>query len=145
MLELKPIKSEQDYDEALKAIEIMWDAEPNTPDGDHLEVLMTLVEAYEREHYELPPPNPIAALEYYLESRGLTRSDLEPYIGGRRQVSEVMNRKRPLTLTMIRNLVSGTGIPSSILIQPYELDDTPSHTQKAKLVADSTKISATTL
>ncbi len=86
---------------------------------DLLEILVTVVEAYEKQHYELPPPEPIAALEYFMESRGWTRKDLEPYIGGRGRVSEILSRKRPLTLAMIRRLEQGTGIPASILIQPY--------------------------
>ena len=83
---------------------------------------MTLVEAYEKQHYELPPPEPIAAIEYFMESRGWTRKDLEPYIGSRGRVSEILGRKRPLTLAMIRRLEQVTGIPASILIQPYETE-----------------------
>jgi HTH-type transcriptional regulator/antitoxin HigA len=90
-----------------------------TPEADTLEILVTLVEAYEKDRYELPPPDPIDALEYFLESRGWTRKDLEPCIGSRGRVSEIMSRKRPLTISMIRNLERATGIPASILIQPY--------------------------
>jgi HTH-type transcriptional regulator / antitoxin HigA len=124
MMTLKPIKTEEDYEEALQEIEHLWEAKPGTPESDILEILVTLVEAYEREHYELPPPDPIDALEYFMESRGWTRKDLEPYIGSRGRVSEILGRKRPLTLAMIRRLEQATGIPASILVQPYETEQT---------------------
>lgn len=121
-MNIKPIKDETSYEAALQEIDRLFDAEPDTPESDQLEVLVTLVEAYEDKHYDLPPPDPIDALVYYLESRGLTESQLEPYIGTKASVSEILNRKRPLTLKMIRNLSAGTGIPASILIQPYETE-----------------------
>lgn len=117
---LKPIRNDQDYANALQAIDQLWDVEAGTPESDILEILVTLVEAYEKQHYELPPPDPIAALEYFMESRGWTRKDLEPYIGSRGRVSEVLARKRPLSLAMIRRLEQATGIPASILIRPYD-------------------------
>ena len=122
MMDIRPIKTEADYDAALNEIEALMDAEPNTPECDKLDVLAILVEAYESEHYEIPAPDPIDALEYYLESRDMSRKDLEPFIGTRARVSEILNRKRPLTLSMIRRLEAGTGIPASILIQPYETE-----------------------
>ena len=118
-MKLKPIRSDEDYEIALQEIDHLWDAQEGTPESDSLEILVTLVEAYERGRYELPPPDPIAAIEYFMESRGWSRKELEPYIGNRGRVSEVLNRKRPLTITMIRNLERATGIPASILIQPY--------------------------
>ena len=118
-MEIKPIKNEADYQAALKEIELLFDAAPDTPEGDRLEVLTTLVEAYEERHYTIPMPDPIEAILYHMESRGLTRRDLEPYIGSRARVSEVLNRKRPLTMEMIRNLHKGLGIPAEVLIQPY--------------------------
>lgn len=121
-MDIRPIKTETDYAAALDEIEALMDAEPNTPECDKLDVLATLVEAYEAEHYAIPAPDPIDALEYYLESRDLSRKDLEPYIGTRARVSEILNRKRPLTLPMIRRLEAGTRIPASILIQPYETE-----------------------
>jgi HTH-type transcriptional regulator/antitoxin HigA len=126
-MNLKPIKSEADYEAALQEIKRLWDAEPGTPESDTFEVLVTLVEAYEKGRYDLPAPDPIAALEYFMESRGWTRKQLEPYIGSRGRVSEILSRKRPLTLPMIRRLEQATGIPGSILIQPYETeqDDHP--------------------
>lgn len=118
-MEIKPIKNETDYQAALEEIEFLFDAAPDTPEGDRLEVLTTLVEAYEERHYSIPMPDPIEAIAYHMESRGLTRRDLEPFIGSRARVSEILNRKRPLTMEMIRNLHKGLGIPAEVLIQPY--------------------------
>ncbi len=118
-MRIKPIKTETDYQAALKETERLFDATPGTREGDRLEVLTTLVEAYEEKHFRLPLPDPIEAILYYIETRGLTRRDLERYIGSRARVSEVLNRKRPLTMEMIRNLHKGFGIPAEILIQPY--------------------------
>jgi len=118
-MEIRPIKNDVDYQAALKEIELLFDAAPDTPEGDRLEVMTTLVEAYEERHYAIPMPDPIEAILYQMESRGLTRRDLEPYIGSRARVSEVLNRKRPLTMEMIRNLHKGIGIPAEVLIQPY--------------------------
>jgi HTH-type transcriptional regulator/antitoxin HigA len=119
-MDIKPIKTEADYEAALKEIEGLFDAEPGTPEGDRLKILATLVEAYEDEHYDIPAPDPIEAILYYMESRGLTRADLEPYIGSRARVSEILNRKRPLTLAMIQRL-NQLGIPAEALIQPYKV------------------------
>jgi HTH-type transcriptional regulator/antitoxin HigA len=118
-MEIKPIKNEADYQAALEEVDQLFDALPDTPEGDRLEVLSTLVEAYEDKHYNLPMPDPIEAILYHVESRGLSRRDLETYIGSRARVSEVLNRKRPLTMEMIRNLHKGLGIPAEVLIQPY--------------------------
>ncbi|GAB7025582.1 helix-turn-helix domain-containing protein [Geotalea toluenoxydans] len=118
-MEIKPIKSEADYEVTLKEIELLFDSAPDTPEGDRLEVLTTLVEAYEERRFAIPRPDPIEAIMYHMESRGLTRRDLEPYIGSRARVSEVLNRKRPLTMEMIRNIHKGLGIPAEVLIQPY--------------------------
>ena len=118
-MDIKPIKTEADYQAALEEIEGLFDAAPDTPEGDRLEVLVTLVEAYEEKHYSIPKPDPIEAILYHMESRGLTRRDLQPLIGSRARVSEVLNRKRPLTMEMIRNLHKGLGIPAEVLIQPY--------------------------
>ena len=118
-MEIKPVKNEADYRVALEEIERLFDASPDTPEADRLEVLTTLVEAYEEKQYAIPFPDPIEAILYHMESRGLSRRDLEPYIGSRARVSEVLNRKRPLTMEMIRNLHRGLGIPAEVLIQPY--------------------------
>ena len=119
-MEIKPIKNEVDYQAVLADIERLFEAAPDTPEGDRLDVLTTLVEAYEEKHYNLPLPSPIEAILYHMESRGLSRRDLEPYIGSRARVSEVLNRKRPLSMEMIRNLHGGLGIPAEVLIQPYQ-------------------------
>jgi HTH-type transcriptional regulator/antitoxin HigA len=114
---IKPIRTEQDYEKALEAIDGLWDSAPGTPKGDRLEVLVTLVEAYEEKNYPIDPPDPIEAIKYYMESRGLSRQDLERYIGSSGRVSEVLNYRRPLSLTMIRNLNAGLGIPAEVLIR----------------------------
>ena len=120
-MKIRAIHTEIDYRAALAEIERLLDAEPGTPDGDRLDVLTTLVEAYEERHHPIGFPDPVEAILYYLESRGLTRKDLESYIGGRAKVSEVLNRKRPLSIEMIRRLHKGLGVPAEILIQPYRL------------------------
>ncbi len=116
-MEIKPIRTEADYEAALAEVEQLWGSEPGTPDGDRFEVLFTLVEAYEEKHYPILPPDPVEAIKYYMDSRGLDRRDLEQYIGPSGRVSEVLSRKRPLTLSMIRKLNVGLGIPAEILIQ----------------------------
>jgi len=121
MLEIKPIKTESDYQSALKEIESLFASTPNTPDGDRLEVWTTLVESYEDEHFPIPEPDPVEAIRYYMESRGLAPKDLKPYIGDVVRVRQVLNRKRPLSMTMIRKLHTGLGIPAEVLIQPYSL------------------------
>lgn len=122
-MDIKPIKTAADYEAALREVEHLFDSNPNTPEGDRLEVLTTLIEAYEEEHHGIPVPDPIETILYYMESRGLSRGDLEPYIGSRARVSEVLNRKRPLTIYMIRKLHAGLGIPAETLIQPYPLKE----------------------
>jgi HTH-type transcriptional regulator/antitoxin HigA len=134
-MEIKPIKTEADYETALEEIERLFNTKPDTPEGDRLDVLTTLVEAYEDEHYDLPPPRPVEAILYYMESRGLSRQDLEAYIGSRARVSEILNLRRSLTLRMIRNLHTGLGIPADILIQPYDttvaIESAALHTESA--------------
>jgi HTH-type transcriptional regulator/antitoxin HigA len=121
LVKIKPIKSETDYDEMLLEIEKLFDAQPGTPEADHLEILTSLVESYENQHYAIPLPDPVEAIKYFLESRGLSRKDLERYLGSRARVSEIMNRKRPLSLEMIRQLNRNLGIPAEVLIQSYDL------------------------
>ena len=120
-MELKPIKTEADYEDALAKIDQLWEAEAGSPDGDLLDVLTTLVEAYEEKHHPILPPDPVEAILHLMESQGLERRDLEPYLGSRARVSEVINRKRPLSLNMIRKLQAGLGISAEILVRPYEL------------------------
>jgi len=115
---IKPIKTEADYDAMLAEIDTLMDAEPSTPEGDRLDVLVSLVEAYEAKHWQISPPDPIAAIELRMQQKGLTRLDLEKILGSRSRVSEILNRKRPLTLDMIRRLHALWGIPAESLIQP---------------------------
>jgi HTH-type transcriptional regulator / antitoxin HigA len=115
-MEIKPIKNERDYRKALKEIDSLMDARPNTPEGDRLDVLVTLVEAWEERHWPIDLPDPVEAILFAIEHRGLSRRDLEPFIGSRARVAEVLNHKRPLTLPMIRRLHQGLGIPAEVLI-----------------------------
>jgi HTH-type transcriptional regulator / antitoxin HigA len=124
-MELRPITTENDYQNALAKIKVLFDAAPNTAEFDRLDILSTLVEAYEKKHYPIDLPDPIAAIEYYMESRGWSRRELEPCIGSRARVSEVLSRKRSLSLEMIRRLHQELGIPAEILIQSYEPIQTP--------------------
>lgn len=116
-MNVKPIKTKQDYKSALAELERLFDAHANTPDGDYVEVLATLIEKYEEEHYPIDAPDPVEALEYFMESRGLTRADLEKYIGGSGRVSDVLNRKRGLSLNMIRKLHFELGMPAETLLR----------------------------
>src|SRR6202008_4699003 len=118
-MDIRPIRTKADYRTALKEVERLWDADPNTPEGDRVDVLVTLIEAYEAKHYPIPAPDPIAAIEFMMEKKGLTRRDLEPAIGSRGRVSEVMTRKRPLTLPMVRALSALLDIPTEVLVQAY--------------------------
>lgn len=120
-MDVRPIRTEADYETALADLEPLLDAAPGTPEHDKLAVLSVLVEAYETEHYPIPLPDPIAAIEFHMERLGLTRKDLEPCLGSRARVSEILNRRRPLTLRMIRNLEKTLDIPAAILVQEYEL------------------------
>lgn len=120
-MQIRPIKTKGDYRAALKEIERLMDARPGTAAGDRLEVLTTLVDRYESEHEPIDPPDPIEALLYHMESRGLTRRDIEPYLGSRARVAEVLNRRRALTIDMIRKLHEGLGISAEVLIRPYSI------------------------
>ncbi len=120
-MDIQPIRTEKDHKAALQEVDRLFGAAPDTPEGDRLEVLTTLIEAYEEKHHDIPWPDPIEAILYTMESRGLSRRDLEPCIGSRARVSEVLNRKRPLSIDMIRKLHRLLGIPAEILIQPYPL------------------------
>lgn len=114
---IKPIKTAKDYKMALLEVEKIFDAKSGTKEADLLDVLTTLIEVYEEKHYKVDFPDPIAAIEYWMESRGLERKDLEPLLGSRARVSEILNRKRDLSLTMIRHLNSELDIPAEILIK----------------------------
>ena len=116
-MEIKPIKTKADYRAALKEIDALMAAERDTPAGERLDVLVTLVEAWESKHYPFDLPDPVEAIKYHMELKGLEPRDLVRYIGSRNRVYEVLNRKRPLTLRMIWRLHRGLGIPAESLIK----------------------------
>ena len=116
-MKLKPIRSDRELNRALKRIDELWGAKPDTPKGDELDVLMLLVEKYEDEHFAIPASDPVEAIKFLMEQKGLSRKDLEPYIGASGRVSEVLNRKRNLTLPMIKRLHEGLRIPYDSLIR----------------------------
>ncbi|MGI9294615.1 MAG: helix-turn-helix domain-containing protein [Pseudomonadales bacterium] len=115
-MKIRPIKSEADYDAALAEIEKLWGAEPDTAKGDKLDVLLTLVDAYEKAHHPIDPPDPVEAIKFRMEQMGLNRKALEASIGSRGRVSEVLNHRRELSLTMIRRLHHNFNIPLESLI-----------------------------
>lgn len=117
-MEIKPIRKEADYEEALREIERLWGAKQGAAEGDRLDVLATLVEAYERKHFPMDTPDPIEAIRFRLEQQGLDHRALVGVIGGRSRVYEVMHRKRALSLEMIRRLNARFGIPAEVLIRP---------------------------
>jgi HTH-type transcriptional regulator/antitoxin HigA len=116
--ELKPIRTTADYERALAEVERLWGAKSGTPKGDRLDVLATLIDAYEAEHYPVDPPDPVEAIKFRMEQQGLSRKDLEPLIGTRTRVAEVLNRKRSLSIGMIRRLHKRLGISAEVLIRP---------------------------
>src|SRR5271156_4429800 len=116
--ELKPIRSEDDYQTALAEVERLWGAKSGTPDGDRLDILATLIDVYESEHDPMDPPDPVEAIKFRMEQQGLTRKELEPLIGTRTRVAEVLNRKRSLSIAMIRRLHERLGISAETLIRP---------------------------
>ncbi len=113
---IKPIKTKKDYQAALKKIESLFEAKPNTPDGDLLEVLITLVEAYEQKHFNIDPPDPVEAIKFRMEQLGLKQSDIAEVIGGKNRASEILNRKRELTAKMMRDLHRKFNIPAESLL-----------------------------
>ena len=119
-MDVVPIRTKRDHRRALKEIEGLMDAKRGTDEGDRLDVLVTLVEAWEAKHYPIDLPDPVAAIQYHMEQQGLAPKDLVPYIGSRNRVYEVLNRKRPLTLKMVWRLHSGLGIPAESLIKVSE-------------------------
>jgi HTH-type transcriptional regulator/antitoxin HigA len=115
--EVKPVRTKRDYEAALKEVERLWGAKSGTRDGDRLDVLATLIDAYETEHYPMDPPDPIEAIKFRMEQQGLTRRDLEEVIGTRTRIAEVLNRKRGLSVGMIRRLHERLGISAEVLIK----------------------------
>ena len=119
-MDIKPVKTKADYRAVLKEIETLMMAKANTPEGERLDVLVTLVEAYERKHYPIDAPDPVEAIKFEMERRSLTVKDLVPMIGGTNRIYEILNRKRPLSLKMIWRLHKNLGIPAESLIRPME-------------------------
>jgi len=115
-MDIQPIKNEQDYDKALAEIEMLWGVDEGTEKGDKLDILLVLVEDYEEKYHQISPPDPVEAIKFRMEQMNLTRKDLEPFIGSRGRVSEVLNHRRGLSLNMIRNLHSNLSIPLESLI-----------------------------
>jgi HTH-type transcriptional regulator/antitoxin HigA len=115
-MDIRPIRSKQDYEKALRRVEALMTAKPGTDEGDELDVLATLIEAYEQMHFPVNAADPVEAILFRMEQQGLERSDLEVYLGSRHRVSEVLNRKRGLSLDMIRRLLEGLGIPLEALV-----------------------------
>ena len=121
--ELKPIRTKADYEKALSDVERLWGAKSGTPKGDRLDVLATLIDAYEAEHYLMEAPDPVEAIRFRMEQQGLSRKDLEPLIGTRTRVAEVLNRKRSLSIGMIRRLHDRLGISAEVLIRPAQKEN----------------------
>ncbi len=115
-MQIRPIRTESDHDAALARIDDLMSAKLGTPEGDELDVLVTLVDAYESKHFPMDPPDPLMAIQFRMEQQGLTRKDLEPMIGSRARVSEVLTGKRRLTLPMIRRVRDGLGISADVLV-----------------------------
>ncbi|MBI4190898.1 MAG: transcriptional regulator [Betaproteobacteria bacterium] len=120
-MKLRPIRTQREHQMALREAEALWNAPAGSPAADRLEVLTLLIEAYERQRYPIADPDPIDFLRHVMKARELSRKDLEPFIGSRARVAEVLNRVRPLTLDMIRRLAAGLNIPADVLVRDYKL------------------------
>jgi HTH-type transcriptional regulator/antitoxin HigA len=116
--DVRPIRSDADYEAALAEVERLWGGPSGTSEGDRLDVLATLIDAYEAEHHPIDPPDPVEAIKFRMEQQGLSRKELEPLIGTRTRVAEVLGRKRALSISMIRRLHEGLGISADVLIRP---------------------------
>jgi len=121
--ELKPIHTDADHEAAMEEVASLWGARTGTPEGNRLDVLATLIDAYEARRYPMDPPDPIEAIRFRMEQRGLSRKDLEPMIGARARVAEIMNRRRGLSIDMIRRLHDQLGISAEVLIRPTRRDE----------------------
>ena len=121
MIELRPVRTEAEFKEALAEIGRLWGSPAGTPESDRLDILATLVDVYEAEHFPIDPPDPIEAIKFRMEQQGLTRKDLEPMIGTRTRVAEVLNGRRGLSIRMIRRLHSDLGISADVLIRPAKV------------------------
>ncbi|EKR75457.1 helix-turn-helix domain-containing protein [Leptospira noguchii] len=124
-MDIKPIKTIKDYNFAINEIENLWDAKKNTPEYDKLDILITLVEAYENKHFPIEIPDPIEAIKSVMEQKNLKNVDLGDMIGGRSRATEILNKKRKLTLEMIRKINLNLGIPTEILIKDYKIINNP--------------------
>ncbi|HPG08415.1 MAG TPA: helix-turn-helix domain-containing protein [Saprospiraceae bacterium] len=118
-MRLKPIRTEEDYDKALARLEDIFEAEPGTKEGDELEILAMLIEDYEDKHYPIGPPHPIEAIKFRMEQMGMKQQDLAKILGHKSRASEILNKKRKLTLEMIRKLNKELKIPTEVLVQEY--------------------------
>ncbi|WP_281976683.1 helix-turn-helix domain-containing protein [Pseudorhizobium flavum] len=118
MTEIKPIRTEGDYQQAMTLLKTLWGAETGTPESDRLDLLVTLIDIYESARHPIDLPDPVDAILFRMEQQGLSRRDLEPVLGSRGRVAEILNRKRPLSLEMIRRLNAELDIPAEVLIQP---------------------------
>jgi HTH-type transcriptional regulator/antitoxin HigA len=121
-MEINPIKTEKDYDLALKRVNLLFDAKPNTQEGDELDILVTLIEKYEQIHYPIPESDPIEAIKFLMEQKGISDADLGIILNSRSRVSEIFKRKRALTIKQIRLLTENLHIPASTLIKEYALE-----------------------
>ena len=124
-MQLRPIRNEEEHETALAEIYALWNAEPGTPEADWLDVLMLLVEDYEKRQYPIDPPDPIDLILFVMEANGLKQKDMLPYFGTHPRTSEILNRRRPLTLEMIRKLGDGLKLPVDVLVKPYTLQPYP--------------------
>lgn len=115
-MDIRPIKTEQDHNKSIKRIEELWGAKKDTPEGDELDLLVTLVESYEMKHYPISVPDPIEAIKFRMEQMDMTKADMVKYIGSQSRVSEILNGKRKLTLKMVKSLYKGLKIPAEILL-----------------------------
>lgn len=115
-MDIRPIKTEKDYNDSIKRIEELWGAKKDTPQGDELDLLVTLVESYEIKLYPIAPPDPVDAIKFRMEQMNMTKADMVKYLGSQSRVSEVLNRKRKLTLGMVKSLYKGLRIPAEILL-----------------------------
>ena len=115
-MEIRPIKTEQDYQDSLKKIEELWGAKKDTLRGDEFDLLCTIVESYEMKHYPIAPPDPIDAIKFRMEQMGLSKTDMAKYLGSQSRVSEILNRKRKLTLKMVKTLYTELKIPAEVLL-----------------------------
>ena len=118
-MNIKPIRTEKNYEKALARVEELWGVDENTSEGEEFEVLFTLVEAYEQKHYPIPPPHPIEAIKFRLDQMGIKKSELKNYLGSRSRVSDILNGKRKLSINMIRKLNKKLNIPAETLIAEY--------------------------